>query len=128
MVEWQKLLADQTQSPDVKAAASNLGPAIEIVNVMQPGYGNVGIISFYAAGIGVMFLLFSCSGAAGTLLDELETGTLGRLIGSRAGMSGVPHGKWLFLTLWGSASAHRDVYVGALVFTCPRVSSPVSLY
>ena len=32
---------------------------------MQPGYGNVGIVSFYAAGIGVMFLLFSASGAGG---------------------------------------------------------------
>ena len=59
---------------DASQFASNLGPAIEIVNVMQPGFGNVGIVSFYAAGIGVMFLLFSSSGAGGSLLDEEETG------------------------------------------------------
>jgi len=122
MEEWQKLLADQSQSPDVKAAASNLGPAIEIVNVMQPGYGNVGIISFYAAGIGVMFLLFSCSGAAGTLLDELETGTLGRLIGSRLGMSGVLTGKWMFLALMGILQLTVMFTWGALVFHLPLAS------
>ena len=60
--------------------AANVGPAIEVVNVLQPGYGNVGIVSFYAAGIGVMFLLFSASGAGGSLLDEEESGTLGRLV------------------------------------------------
>ena len=122
MQEWQKLLADQSQSPDVKAAASNLGPAIEIVNVMQPGYGNVSIVSFYAAGIGVMFLLFSCSGAAGTLLDELETGTLGRLIGSRLGMSGVLSGKWMFLTLMGILQLTVMFTWGALVFHLPLAS------
>ena len=122
MEEWQKLLAAEAQSPDAKTAVSNLGPAIEIVNVMQPGYGNVGIISFYAAGIGVMFLLFSCSGAAGTLLDELETGTLGRLIGSRAGMSGVLAGKWTFLTLMGILQLTVMFTWGALVFHLPLAS------
>ena len=122
MEEWQKLLADQAQTSDVKSAASNLGPVIEIVNVMQPGYGNVGIISFYAAGIGVMFLLFSCSGAAGTLLDELETGTLGRLIGSRLGMSGVLAGKWTFLTLMGILQLTVMFTWGALVFHLPLTS------
>jgi len=89
---------------------------------LQPGYGNVGIISFYAAGIGVMFLLFSCSGAAGTLLDELETGTLGRLIGSRAGMSGVLAGKWTFLTLMGIMQLTVMFTWGALVFHLPLAS------
>ena len=44
---------------------------------MQPGSGDTARSSFYAAGIGVMFLLFSCAGAGGTLLEEEETGTLG---------------------------------------------------
>ena len=36
-------------------------------------------IAFYAAGIGVMFLLFTASGAAGSLIDEAESGALDRL-------------------------------------------------
>ena len=40
-------------------------------------------------------------GRGGTLLEEEESGTLGRLLGSRAGMSGVLAGKWLYVTLLG---------------------------
>ena len=46
------------------------------------------LVSFYAAGIGVMFLLFSCvAGAGGALLDEVEAGTLERLLSTRLGMT-----------------------------------------
>lgn len=114
---WQKLLADN--SADAKEAASNLGPAIQIVDVMQPGYGNVGIVSFYAAGIGVMFLLFSASGAGGALLDEEESGTLGRLVGSKAGMTGVLAGKWLFITLLGVLQLTVMFTWGMLMFHLP---------
>jgi ABC-2 type transport system permease protein len=86
---------------------------------MQPGYGNVGIVSFYAAGIGVMFLLFSASGAGGALLDEEESGTLGRLVGSRAGMGGVLIGKWLFITLLGLLQLTVMFTWGMLVFHLP---------
>src|ERR1700722_20509769 len=34
------------------------------------------MISYYAAAIGVMFLMFTTSGSAGALLDEAESGTL----------------------------------------------------
>ena len=79
---------------------------------MQPGRGDTATVSFYAAGIGVMFLLFSCAGAGGTLLEEEESGTLGRLIGSRAGMAGVLAGKWLFVAIMGIVAAHGDVHLG----------------
>jgi ABC-2 type transport system permease protein len=91
----------------------------EIVNVLHPGDGNTSTISFYAAGIGVMFLLFSCAGAGGTLLDEEESGTLGRLIGSRAGMRGVLAGKWIWLTLVGIAQLTVMFVWGSLVFKLP---------
>lgn len=117
MDDWQKRLA--TEGSGAKELASNIGPAIEIVNVMQPGYGNVGIISFYAAGIGVMFLLFSASGAGGALLDEEESGTLGRLVGSRAGMGGVLAGKWLFTTMLGVLQLTVMFTWGMLVFHLP---------
>ncbi|TMQ70410.1 MAG: ABC transporter permease [Candidatus Eisenbacteria bacterium] len=59
------------------------------------------IIAFYAAGIAVMFLLFSASGAGGALLDEVESGTLERLLTSSASMSTILAGKWVYVTLLG---------------------------
>jgi ABC-2 type transport system permease protein len=59
------------------------------------------MIAFYAAGIAVMFLLFTCSGAAGSLLDEVESGTLERVLSSRVGMTGMLAGKWVYLSLLG---------------------------
>ena len=86
---------------------------------MRPGEEAAATVSFYAAGIGVMFLLFSCAGAGGTLLDEEESGTLGRLLGSRAGMNGVLAGKWIFITLMGIAQLTVMFSWGALVFGLP---------
>jgi ABC-2 type transport system permease protein len=54
---------------------------------------NKPIISFYAAAIGVMFLLFTASGAAGSLLDEADSGTLDRVLSSRIGMTTLLAGK-----------------------------------
>ncbi len=54
------------------------------------------MVSFYAAAIGVMFLLFTSSGTAGALLDEAESGALDRVLGSRVTMSGLLAGKLVF--------------------------------
>jgi ABC-2 type transport system permease protein len=54
------------------------------------------MISFYAAAIGVMFLLFTASGSAGALLDEAESGTLDRVLSSRINMTGLLAGKLVF--------------------------------
>lgn len=59
-------------------------------------------ISFYAAGVAVMFLLFTASATGGVLLDEVENGTLDRVLSSRVGMGRLLFGKWLFITLLGS--------------------------
>ena len=103
-------------------AAPEFGLPIDLVNVMQPGRGDTATISFYAAGIGVMFLLFSCAGAGGTLLEEEESGTLGRLISSRAGMSGVLAGKWVFILLMGILQLAVMFTWGALVFGLPLMA------
>ncbi|MFN3192566.1 MAG: ABC transporter permease [Aureliella sp.] len=52
-------------------------------------------IAMYAAGIAVMFLLFSASGAGASLLEEKEAGTLGRLLSSRLSVTQLLIGKWL---------------------------------
>jgi ABC-2 type transport system permease protein len=78
------------------------------------------MVSFYAAGIAVMFLLFSCSAAGGVLLDEVESGTLERVLNTNVGMGGLLAGKWLHVTLlgvsqivvmfvWGAAVFHLDL-------------------
>ncbi len=58
-------------------------------------------IAMYAAGIAVMFLLFSASGAGGSLLEEHEAGTLDRLLSSQLTVTQLLAGKWLFIVLMG---------------------------
>ena len=121
---FDQWLSNLKQSPasgsDAPAASSTaVGLKTEIVNVMQPGEGPNTTVSFYAAGIGVMFLLFSCAAAGGTLLEEEENGTLDRLIGSRAGMSGILFGKWLFIAIVGVVQLTVMFVWGALIFRLP---------
>lgn len=62
------------------------------------------IIAYYAAGIAVMFLLFSmANGAGGSLLDEEERGTLERLLATNVSMTSLLLGYWLFFALTGIA-------------------------
>jgi ABC-2 type transport system permease protein len=82
---------------------------------------NNSMVSFYAAGIGVMFLLFTSSGAAGSLLDEAESGTLDRVLSSRVTMTTLLLGKVTFnsalafsqlllMFLWGWAVFQLDFW------------------
>jgi len=57
------------------------------------------MVSFYAAAIGVMFLLFTASSAGGSLLDEAESGTLDRVLSSRVTMGKLLAGKLLYCGL-----------------------------
>lgn len=58
-------------------------------------------IAMYAAGIAVLFLLFACTGHAATLLEEAESGTLDRILVSRAGIAQIVLGKWAGIFLMG---------------------------
>ena len=55
----------------------------------------------YAAGIAVMFLLFSATGAGGSLLEEHEAGTLDRLLSSQLSITQLLAGKWLYIVFLG---------------------------
>ena len=79
------------------------------------------MVSFYAAAIGVMFLLFTASGAAGALLEESESGTLDRVLSSRVTMTSLLAGKLTYNTLlaftqltvmflWAWAVFHVDLF------------------
>ncbi len=79
-----RLAAGEGQSP----AGAPMGVAIQIEDVMRSSGQRDSLVSFYAAGVGVMFLLFSMVGSAGTvLLDEVDSGTLERLLLHEAGDS-----------------------------------------
>jgi len=79
------------------------------------------MVSFYAAAIGVMFLLFTASGSAGTLLDEADSGTLDRVLSSHVTMTSLLAGKLTYNTLlaflqltvmflWAWAVFHVDLF------------------
>lgn len=120
---WMQQLQSRSSQPaDASSVNLAIGLPVEVVNVLQPGNNDGAAVSFYAAGIGVMFLLFSCSGAGGALLDEQEAGTLDRLIGSRAGMNGVLAAKWIFLILMGVGQLTLMFTWGSLLFGLPLKS------
>lgn len=73
---------------------------IELINPQADGRANPRI-AMYAAGIAVLFLLFACTGHAGTMLDEAESGTLDRILASHAGLLQILGGKWLGIFLMG---------------------------
>ncbi len=75
------------------------------------------IVAYYAAGIGVMFLLFSmANGAGGTLLEEAERGTLERLLSTHINMGTLLLGHWLFFALTGVAQVTSMFVWAAVVF------------
>ena len=103
---WMRMMHADSDGADTGASGAAAGrPGRGLVTMKTtPVLGrreDTSMISFYAAGIAVMFLLFSASGAAGTLLDEVDSGTLERVLSSRVGMTGLLAGKWLSITLVG---------------------------
>jgi ABC-2 type transport system permease protein len=102
---------------------AGMGVGVDVVDVMRTDNRQGSLISFYAAGIGVMFLLFSAvGGAGGALLDEAEAGTLERLLSTNIGMAGLLAGKWLFLTLVGFAQVTVMFLWATVVFGVPLFS------
>jgi ABC-2 type transport system permease protein len=79
------------------------------------------MIAFYAAGIGVMFLMFTASAAGGSLLDEADSGALDRILSARVSMTTLLAGKLMYcmllacsqltlMFLWGAAVFHLDLF------------------
>jgi ABC-2 type transport system permease protein len=75
---------------------------VEVVEILAAGKASP-VVTMYAAGIAVMFLLFGAVGGAGSLLEEEESQTLERLMCSSLGMARLLAGKWLLLTIVGVA-------------------------
>jgi ABC-2 type transport system permease protein len=104
--------------------------AIDVRDVVGEKKQN-SMIAFYAAGIGVMFLLFTASAAGGSLLDESESGALDRILSARVSMTTLLAGKMAYsallasaqltlMFLWGAAVFHLDLFThlpGFIVMT-----------
>ena len=121
---WLPMLKSQgSQGTGDRRDAAAWASRLEVVDVMRSDTGRGSLISFYAAGIGVMFLLFSMvGGAGGALLEEVESGTLDRLLSTNVGMTGILIGKWLFLTLMGIAQLSVMFLWGRIAFGLPLFS------
>ena len=102
-------------------AATHGGVIVVTARAVVGENKNNPMVSFYAAAIGVMFLLFTASGAAGALLDEAESGTLDRVLSSRVTMTTLMLGKLTFnsvlafsqlllMFLWGWAVFKLDFW------------------
>ena len=100
---------------DGDGAASGL-LAVKVVDVLGQTKANP-VVAFYAAATAVMFLLFSCAnGAGGSLIEEVESRTLDRLLSSRLTMTGLLAGKWLSFVLLGVMQVSVMFLWGWLVF------------
>src|SRR4029078_5667376 len=104
-------------------AGGGMPVGVEVVDVMRTDNRRGSLVSFYAAGIGVMFLLFSSvGGAGGALLEEAGGGTLEGLLSTNIGMTGVLVGKWILLALIGCLQLTVMFLWGRVAFGLPLFS------
>jgi ABC-2 type transport system permease protein len=103
------------ENVEIKAPSMTAMP--EVVNIdLMGGKKTNPVVAMYAAGIAVMFLLFSATTASGSLLEERENSTLDRLLCSRLTMDQLLLGKWTYLTIIGCIQMLLMFTWGALVF------------
>lgn len=115
----QALLPNRPAHVDGVRQASATGaiqaPLVSVVDVLAADKANP-VISMYAAGIAVMFLLFGASSGGGSLLEEQENHTLERLLTTRITMDQLLLGKWSYQTMLGVVQVAVMFVWGWLVF------------
>src|SRR5205085_915312 len=89
---------DQFKAYRAKPAKAGGGELIKVTktDIMGENKSNA-VVALYAAGIGVMFLLFTASNAGGALLEENESGTLDRILTTRLSFTTLLLGKLGYL-------------------------------
>ncbi len=101
-------------APDARSDSGGL-VAVETRDIVGENKANP-TVAFYAAGFGVMFLLFSAAGAGGALIEEAESGTLDRILSTKVDMTRLLLGKLLYLATIAVAQLTVMFVWGALVF------------
>ncbi len=90
-------------------------PTVTVLDIMGENKTNP-VVSMYAAGIAVMFLLFGATGGGGALLEERESQTLDRLLSTRLTMDQLLVGKWFYLSGVGIVQVTLMFVWGQIVF------------
>ena len=116
---------------DAPAAANGEGfgglVAVEMRDVVGENKRSP-MIAFYAAGIGVMFLMFTASAAGGTLLDEADSGALDRILSARVSMTTLLAGKLTYCMLLACPPTHAHVSVGRGGLSSRPVHAPARIH
>jgi ABC-2 type transport system permease protein len=110
----QNMKSYRTFSARTPASSDSL-IRIEKTDLIGQNKSNV-VAALYAAGIGVMFLLFTASNAGGALLEENESGTLDRILTTRLTLTHLLLGKLAYLWTLGFTQICVMFLWGALVF------------
>jgi ABC-2 type transport system permease protein len=131
----QRDLLDEIAGSVGASSRAVASPFQVVVTDVQAASGREGrnVVSYYAAGIGVMFLLFTMTTAMRSLSAEQEIGTLERLLSTGLSMQRLLVARWMFATalgcvqlgvmfLWGWAVFGVDLFgkghlPGVLVMT-----------
>jgi ABC-2 type transport system permease protein len=112
---YSRVFLASTGSRDATVSRSQPVVPIESVDVFSSSKHQPKI-AMYAAGIAVMFILFSANGAGASLLEEKEAGTLERLLTSRLNITQLMIGKWIYIALLGFLQLSIMFAWGQLVF------------
>jgi ABC-2 type transport system permease protein len=112
----QSNLAANRELRDSSGSGSQSGLATLTVRDILGERKENPVVAFYAAAMGVMFLLFSAARSGGSLLDEVDSGTLDRVLSTRVSMTSLLLGKLFFLTLLGFIQLWIMFLWGAVAF------------
>ncbi|HTV81953.1 MAG TPA: ABC transporter permease [Acidobacteriaceae bacterium] len=109
---------ERNANPQAKAdTAEGFGGFVKVdLRDVVGGKKRSPMISYYAAGIGVMFLLFTATAAGGSLLDEADSGALDRVLSARVSMTTLLAGKLVWCTLLAVAQLAIMFLWAALIF------------
>jgi ABC-2 type transport system permease protein len=135
LLNTQNESADGTESSDAKDdKAASLGTGMSMTDGLVkiesssardliPDRGGEGsgitsakMISYYAAGISVMFIMFSMSGASSSLLEHQERGTLERLLSGRMTIRHILLAHWAFYVALGICQMALMFVFASVVF------------
>jgi len=125
------------ETPAETPRLADEGIAVVANNVVGENKRNP-LISFYAAGIGVLFLLFSASGTSAALIEESDNGTLDRILSSRVAMTSLLLGKLTYnsmlafvqlvlMFIWGWAVFKVDLWTHIPGFVVMGITTAVTV-
>jgi ABC-2 type transport system permease protein len=93
-----RILKRRTEQGGAGSSSDSVLVPVEVRDVLGETKKNP-TSAILASGLGVMFLLFSATGAGGALIEEAESGTLDRILSTRVTMTRLLLGKLTYLSL-----------------------------